>query len=188
MQRKCTKFFILPTKNAQKFYKNRFNLFGYDDYRPDSGVDIPTPNDITVPAHAVVKIKLGVRAVCVKCRNDKTENVLSMMFTNKECAAFWLLPRSSICKTPLMLANSVGLIDMGYRGPLIAAVRNLSDQDYTIKAGHALFQLAAADLAPSEYEVLDQNNDQQAYVFFDDKITKRGDGGFGSTGTSGSAQ
>ena len=33
------------------------------------------------------------------------------------------IPRSSIAKTPLMLANSVGIIDAGYRGNLIAAVK-----------------------------------------------------------------
>jgi dUTPase len=36
--------------------------------------------------------------------------------------AFWLMPRSSISKTPLRLANSMGLIDAGYRGPLLAMV------------------------------------------------------------------
>ena len=36
--------------------------------------------------------------------------------------AYFLLPRSSISKTPLRLANSIGLIDAGYRGNLKAAM------------------------------------------------------------------
>ncbi len=36
--------------------------------------------------------------------------------------AYWMLPRSSISKTTMRLANSVGLIDAGYRGQIMAAV------------------------------------------------------------------
>ena len=100
--------------------------------------------------------------------------------------AYRLAPRSSISKTPLMLANSEGIIDLGYRGPLIAAVRNVSGEAYTIEAGAALFQLVSADLAPSEYEVLSPDDPRTA-EYFGAGATERGAGGFGSTGAAGSA-
>ena len=39
------------------------------------------------------------------------------------------MPRSSISKTPLRMSNSVGLIDGGYRGEIMASVDNISDDD-----------------------------------------------------------
>ena len=38
---------------------------------------------------------------------------------------YLLMPRSSIAKTPLRLCNSIGLIDGGYRGEIMAVVDNI---------------------------------------------------------------
>ena len=51
---------------------------------------------------------------------------------------YYLYPRSSISKTPLRLCNSVGIIDAGYRGNIMAFVDNI-DEDYDL--GTRLFQL-----------------------------------------------
>jgi dUTP pyrophosphatase len=89
--------------------------------------------------------------------------------------AYWMLPRSSISKTPLRLANSVGLIDAGYRGTLLAAVDNHDEElVFTISAGARLFQLSAPDLLPFD--------DIQIVDTIPGGPTMRGDGGFGSTG------
>ena len=89
--------------------------------------------------------------------------------------AFWLLPRSSISKTPMQLANSVGLIDAGYRGDLMAAVRLVGVAAYEVVAGR-YFQVASPDLLPwDEVRVVDT---------IPGGDTLRGAGGFGSTGVS----
>ena len=86
--------------------------------------------------------------------------------------AFWLSPRSSISKTPLQLANSLGLIDGTYRGILKAAF--VSTDEYTISPHERLVQLAAGDLRPwLEVIVVDA---------LPGPATVRGAGGFGSTG------
>ena len=86
--------------------------------------------------------------------------------------AFWLAPRSSISKTPLSLANSLGLIDATYRGVLKAAFVGV-DQ-YKIATHERLVQLAAPDLRPwVEVVVVDA---------LPGPGTLRGGGGFGSTG------
>ena len=88
--------------------------------------------------------------------------------------AFWLTPRSSISKTPLRLANSMGLIDATYRGILKAAFAKLDD--YSISTHERLVQLAAGDLRPwLEVVVVDA---------LPGPDTLRGAGGFGSTGLS----
>jgi len=81
------------------------------------------------------------------------------------------MPRSSIAKTPLRLSNSIGLIDSGYRGEIMAAVDNIKTEDYTVEPGQRLFQLVAMDGASIHFELVDELSE-----------TTRGSGGFGSTG------
>ena len=82
------------------------------------------------------------------------------------------MPRSSISKTPIRLCNSIGLIDAGYRGEIMAAVDNIKQEDYTINSGQRLFQIVAMDGSPLSFELVDELSS-----------TSRGAGGFGSTGT-----
>jgi len=90
--------------------------------------------------------------------------------------AYWMLPRSSISKTPLRLANSVGLIDAGYRGPLLAMIYSTGN-DFAVAFGDRYFQIAGPELQPFErIEIVDE---------IPGGATIRGEGGFGSTGRSG---
>ena len=85
---------------------------------------------------------------------------------------YYLYPRSSIGKTGLRLANSVGIIDSGYRGELTVFVDNVYDSDFQIETGVRLFQICTPDLSPlSSVELVDELDE-----------TSRGAGGFGSTG------
>lgn len=85
---------------------------------------------------------------------------------------YYLYPRSSMSKTPLMLANHVGIIDSGYRGPLIGAFRNLSLSTYTVEKHTRLLQICHPALEPFYVRLVDES---------DLSITERGEGGFGST-------
>ena len=88
--------------------------------------------------------------------------------------AYWMMPRSSISKTPLRLANSMGLIDAGYRGTLLAMVDSSDSMDITF--GDRYFQVVAADLSPFD--------DIKIVSEIPGGPTLRGAGGFGSTGVS----
>ena len=85
---------------------------------------------------------------------------------------YFLMPRSSISKTPIRLCNSIGLIDAGYRGEIMAAVDNIKQKDYTINSGQRLFQIVAMDGSPLSFELVSKLS-----------TTGRGAGGFGSTGS-----
>lgn len=97
---------------------------------------------------------------------------LQIACSNTDNKPYLLMPRSSISKTPLRLSNSIGLIDAGYRGEIIAAVDNIKDIPYKIEAGQRLFQLVAMDGSPIHFKIVDELSE-----------TTRGGGGFGSTGT-----
>lgn len=93
-----------------------------------------------------------------------------MRDSDNNLVSYYLFPRSSISKTPFQMANSVGIIDAGYRGNIMAKVRNMSLSSAQIHKNEKWFQICAPDLKPIK-------------ISFVDKLTEssRGEGGFGST-------
>lgn len=85
---------------------------------------------------------------------------------------YYIYPRSSISKTPLMLANHVGIIDSGYRGDLIGAFRCL-DKEYNVESNTRLLQICHPSLCPVYVVIVPESELSN---------TERGSGGFGSTG------
>lgn len=69
------------------------------------------------------------------------------------------------------LKNLGGVIDAGYRGEIKAGVVNLSDEDYTITAGHKVAQMLIQKVERADIKEITDLSD-----------TSRGHGGFGSTG------
>ena len=115
----------------------------------DSGIDLFFPKDVLCEPHKTTKISLAVKCsvynssqqdIFEKCISENTsKNVISQ--------PFYVYPRSSIGKTPLRLANSVGIIDAQYRGNIIVQVDNISHEPYTIQRGQRLFQICSQDLS-----------------------------------------
>ena len=152
-------------KNHQQFHEG------------DSGFDLYVPYNTTIKMGETKFIDLEIKAEMV----ESGENI-----------SYQLFPRSSISKTPLILANSVGVIDAGYRGNLIAAVKyvpdsidiqnmvkyitNSSDNEYTlpsftIQKHQRLFQICKFDGKSFKHEIVESLGN-----------TTRLHGGFGSTG------
>lgn len=83
-----------------------------------------------------------------------------------------LCPRSGLAsKQGITLANSVGIIDSGYRGEVCAPLINLSYETVTLEAGTRVCQLLVMPYVPCELVMVDELSE-----------TERGAGGFGSTG------
>ena len=80
-----------------------------------------------------------------------------------------VFPRSSIRKTDLILSNSVGVIDSGYRGEIQATFKRSGV--YVYEVGDRGAQIMIIPHPPIEFEEADELSD-----------TERGEGGFGSTG------
>ena len=75
-------------------------------------------------------------------------------------------------KRGLAPANKVGVIDADYRGEVMVALHNHTDEPKTVEQGERIAQLAIRPFLAAEYELADELSD-----------TVRGEGGFGSTGT-----
>jgi dUTPase len=74
---------------------------------------------------------------------------------------YYMFPRSSMSKGRLRLANSVGIIDAGYRGNLISMfdlTTNLS-ADYIVNKYDRLIQICAPSLVPIIVEIVDTLDD-----------------------------
>ena len=104
---------------------------------------------------------------------------------NGKYTGYYMYPRSSLSKTRLRLANSVGIIDSGYRGNLIGMFDCFSagkgslcetEYDYVVKPFEKLVQICAPDLRPIFVELVDSEEELSS-------VTLRGEGGFGSTST-----
>ena len=142
-------------------------------------------------------LNLGVRC-CMRTASTTAPQPVSISTTTSTPSSiatdppvvpcgFYLYPRSSISKTRMRIANSVGIIDAGYRGDLIAAVDTIglfgsTDIWHTwketlspIKKYDRYFQVCAPDLSPFLVHIVETEAELGA-------PTTRGTGGFGSTG------
>lgn len=87
-------------------------------------------------------------------------------------AVILIYARSSLAsKHGITLANCVGVVDSDYRGEILVAMINLGACDYTINNGDRIAQMVIAPIFTPDIVVTDNLTE-----------TKRGAGGFGSTG------
>jgi len=83
-------------------------------------------------------------------------------------------PRSGLAaKHSITVLNTPGTIDSDYRGEIKVILINLGVEDYTIKNGERIAQMILCPVSKIEFEEVS-----------DLTTTKRGQGGFGSTGTN----
>ena len=75
------------------------------------------------------------------------------------------------CKRGLAPANKVGVVDSDYRGEILVALHNHGEASQTVESGERIAQLVITPVLMPAYEWTSELED-----------TKRGTGGFGSTG------
>jgi dUTP pyrophosphatase len=136
----------------------------------DAGFDLFTP-DRTVFTEDITSKFIDMRVNSEMFYCDVVNDVIMP-------AAFVVHPRSSLSKTPLMLANHTGIIDSGYRGSLIGAFRWLprrgsNESEYVVDQSTRLLQICHPTLCP----MLVLNVDSSHL-----STSERSTGGFGSTG------
>ena len=134
---------------------------------PNSGFDLFIPESQTIRHDVLTSYFIDFK---VKMEMLYKSSDSSYPFAT----GFYLYPRSSISKTPLMLSNHVGIIDSGYRGNIKAAVRCLNVDQYYVQKYQRLVQICHPSLCKIKVKLVDTENELTS--------TNRGEGGFGSTG------
>ena len=165
-------------------YIESYNEPSANEFTFNAGFDLLCPNHILI--------------------SDNDENIMldhkikTCMKRDNNYVGFYLYMRSSTAsKTPLRLANNVGIIDSGYRGNIKAF--------FDIKSLKNKNKNKLVELTPVSYNILEfdlNENDRfvqicppildfpMKIIIVDNinelgKKTNRGDGGFGSTGNNG---
>ena len=130
----------------------------------DAGFDIFSPINYEIDENTKLH-KLDFKIICAA----------EMVLDNNKCfnTGFYMYPRSSLSKSKLRLANSVGIIDSGYRGNLIGMF-DVSGK-MMISSYDRLLQICSPHLCPIYVEIVETKEDLGAN-------SERGAGGFGSTG------
>lgn len=151
--------FLIRCKNPniKDMYKNHRTY-----HAGDSGLDLFIVNDITIAPGEMKLVDLGIQC--------QLQSSVWYCPWKKKYHSYMMFPRSSISKTPLRLANSIGLCDAGYTGELKAPLYNTGNTPFHLKKGDRYVQLVAPNLEPVEFEIVDIVRN-----------TSRGAGGFGST-------
>lgn len=134
---------------------------------PDAGFDLLTPDQYLLTPDQYL---LNNNTTFVL----DTELICYMKSHTGTNLSYYLYPRSSIIKYPLRLANSVGIIDSGYRGNIKACFDIKNTESLTIPKYTRLVQICSPTLKPLVVKLLDNLEELET--------TERGDNGFGSSG------
>ena len=169
-----------PTLRA--YYEDKasaHNVMVFTNPHPDSGFDLAVPTQTTIDPLDNILLDLGVKTAMVKIDPEKAEPTMaasSFSAMPQTPSGFYMYPRSSLgTKTRLRLANSVGIIDSGYRGNLKASLDNIHpEQEHLAEQGDRLVQICAPDLSPFMVQLVENSDELRG--------STRGSGGFGSTG------
>lgn len=162
------KLFTENSALKKKYYDRAktHNHTYHSDTHPDSGFDLLNPDKEQIfPARSTSKLDMEVVGVMIYHSYSKEKPV-----------GYTIYSRSSTpIKTPLRLANNVGIIDSGYRGNLGAILDNISDTDFKLEESKTdrFIQICAPNLEPFLVSIVDSLDELGK--------TRRGSGGFGST-------
>jgi dUTP pyrophosphatase len=167
-------FIRIDDENVRTFYEHAIDKFNNNINKThrDSGFDLFISQPFQCENKPKKPISIDHNVTCAVYRKNYSDTSCDLV-----PSGYYMYPRSSISKTAFRLANSVGIIDAGYRGHLIAKVDCIyhttgHDLEHGFGIGDRLFQICAPDLSPFQ--------SVQIVESFDN--TERGEGGFGSTG------
>ena len=135
----------------------------------DSGFDMFVPTNMNFEFGKSHVIDSGIKTAAFWMNSDMTVGLPT---------GYYVYPRSSISKTPLRMANNVGIIDSGYRGNVKGAVdcfRGFGTawkdcNEYQVEKFSRLFQICSPNLGPVRVILVGSIADLGS--------TTRGEGGF----------
>lgn len=129
----------------------------------DAGCDVFAVEETKIPAGETKVVKTGI-AVAIPAGYE-----------------IQVRPRSGLSlKSKLRIANAPGTIDADYRGEIGIIMTNTGDVDYVIDKNMKIAQLVIAPTPMIKWDVVNSVEELGT--------TKRGDGGFGSTGMKAAKQ
>ena len=145
---------------------------------PKIGREIPLPQFAT-PGSAAMDLRACIdRPVTIRAgERTVVPTGLAMALPSADYVAL-LFARSGLgIRKGVCLSNGVGVIDSDYRGEIGVGLVNLSQEAYTVQPGDRIAQLMVVPVERPTVSLVEDLDD-----------TRRGSGGFGSTGREGSGR
>ena len=139
---------------------------------PKIGTDIPLPYYAT-PGSAAMDLHACLdEAVTIPARGRTVVPTgIAIALPSPDYVAL-VFARSGLgIKHGVAPSNCVGVIDSDYRGEVMVGLQNSGDTDYTIQPGDRIAQLMVIPVVQAQVRMVDELDE-----------TRRGSGGFGSTG------
>ena len=139
---------------------------------PKIGTDIPLPYYAT-PGSAAMDLHACLdEAVTIPARGRTVfPTGIAIALPSPDYVAL-VFARSGLgIKHGVAPSNCVGVIDSDYRGEVMVGLQNSGDTDYTIQPGDRIAQLMVIPVVQAQVRMVDELDE-----------TRRGSGGFGSTG------
>ena len=138
-----------------------------------------TQKNAVIPKYAKLgDAGLDLTCICINFANDFISYKTGLAFEIPEGYVGLLFPRSSNCKQDLILSNSVGVIDSGYRGEVELRYKLVGHNqilnnglEKTYMVGDRIGQIIILPYPQIEFEEVEELSE-----------TERGTGGYGSSG------
>jgi dUTP pyrophosphatase len=139
---------------------------------PRLGADFPVPDYATTGSAGMdMRACLDKTLVLEPGQTELIPTGMAIHIDDPGLAAV-LLPRSGLGhKHGIVLGNLTGLIDSDYQGQVFVSCWNRSSHPFTIEPGDRIAQMVILPVVQARFEVVEEFSD-----------SKRGTGGFGSTG------
>lgn len=139
----------IDDENVKQYYKNHSTF-----HEGDAGLDLFITEDISIEPGETKLIDFGVQ-----CQSRSKLPFFCRLFCKDEYKyySYWLVPRSSISKTTLIMRNSVGLIDEKYTGNIKAPLYNTSmTETCKLNKGQRIVQLVNGNLGDIRFEIVEE--------------------------------
>ena len=144
--------------------------------REPNALDLPLPEYATAGA-AGLDLRAAVEADLTLAPGERALVSTGIRLALPDGYEGQIRPRSGLAwRQGLTLLNSPGTIDADYRGIVKVVLVNLGQASVTVQRGDRIAQLVVASVMRVEW--LEQNDWNE----WDNAMSRRGEGGFGSTG------
>ena len=136
------------------------------------GTEFPAPNYATTGSAGMdLRACIDAPLVLSGGKHVLISTGIAVYIADEDLTAM-VLPRSGLGhKYGIVLGNLVGLIDADYQGPLMLSLWNRSKEDFCIEPGTRVAQMVFVPVVKVQLDKVVQF-----------KVTRRGVGGFGSSG------
>lgn len=142
-----------------------------------AGCDLYADEDVLIPAHCTVMVHTGIAVELPEFGELGITDLVENRKGNGECW-YWaglemqICPRSGLAiKNGITIANAPGIVDSDYRGEVCVLLHNTTRAPFQVKRGDRIAQAVFVPVIRAEFEEVAELSE-----------TKRGKGGFGSTG------